>query len=175
MRTKLLALTCCVLAWSALSRADEPQPPKPGPEHEALKKLVGEWDAVTSIMGKEEKGSCVTKLGFGGFWLTQEFTSTFGAQKFEGRATVGYDPIKKKYMSTWIDSMSPTLLVLEGMFDKESGKYTETGEGVGMDGKPEKVKIVSEFKDKDTYVSTFYSVIDGKDQEMMKITYTRKK
>jgi hypothetical protein len=44
-----------------------------------------------------------------------------------------------------------------------------------MDGKPAKLKNVYEFVDKDTLLFTMYSVKDGKDQQMMKITYKRKK
>ena len=175
MRAKLATLVCCFLASCSLARADEPAPSKPGAEQEALKKMVGEWDAVVAFGGMEEKGSAVYKLGFGGFWLTEEFKGEFGGQKFEGRGTTGYDPIKKKYVSTWIDSESPSMMVMEGNFDKEGKTYTETGEGPGMDGKPQKMKSVIEFKDKDSFVFTMYNTGDGKDKEMMKITYKRKK
>ena len=48
MRMSVLTLACCVLA-PCLARADEPALPKPGPEHEALKKCVGEWDATVDV------------------------------------------------------------------------------------------------------------------------------
>ena len=50
----------------------------------------------------------------GGLWVLSKFEGDFGGMKFEGRGQFGYDPIKKKYVGTWIDSMSPTLSVLEG-------------------------------------------------------------
>jgi hypothetical protein len=31
--------------------------------------------------------------------------------------STGFDPMKGKYVGTWIDSMSPTMMVLEGDFD----------------------------------------------------------
>ncbi len=174
MRARLLALFCCVAAWG-LARADEAQPPKPGPEQEALKKLVGDWDASVNFMGQEEKATASFKMELGGFWLVQHFKGDFGGQKFEGRGTTGYDPIKKKYVSTWIDSMSPVMMVSEGSYDKDGKTYTEIGEGVGPDGKPGQIKSVSEFQDADTLVLTMYAVRDGKDEQMMKITYKRKK
>jgi Protein of unknown function (DUF1579) len=176
MRMKLAALVCCFLASYGVSRADEAQPPKPGPEQELLKQMAGEWDATVAFMGKEQKGSAVYKLGFGGFWLTEDFKGEFGGHQFEGRGTTGYDPIKKKYVSTWIDSASPSMMVMEGNFDKDGTTYTETGEGpAGIEGKSQKLKSVFEFKDKDTFVFTMYEVADGKPTEMMKITYKRKK
>jgi hypothetical protein len=58
---------------------------------------------------------------------------------------------------------------------KDGKTYTETGEGTGMDGQPQKMKSVFEFKDDDTIVFTMYRVAEGKDQQMMRITYERQK
>jgi hypothetical protein len=174
MRSTLLSLVFCglVLATLPLS-AQPPAPPKPGPEHELLKKFEGTWDATVSAMGKESKATATYKLDLGGFWLTEDFKGTFEGQKFEGRGTIGFDPIKKKYVASWVDSMSPSLFVLEGTFDKDGKTLTETGEGP-MEGKMTKMKNVYEFKDKDTIIFTMYSIQDGKDQQMFRITYKRK-
>jgi hypothetical protein len=174
MRTTLLTLVGCCLVLCAQPVAAQPPPPRPGPEHEKLKEAVGDWDVTVNFGGKESKASATYKLGLGGFWLFEEFHGEFMGQKFEGRGTTGYDPIKKKYIATWIDSMTPTLMVMEGSFDKDSKTHTFTGEGPGMDGKLTKMKSVYEFKDKDSFVFTMYSVTDGKDQEMFKLTYKRK-
>lgn len=165
----LLALVVCVLPLAAQ------QPPKPGPEHEMLKKFEGEWDATVSSMGMESKATSSIKIGLGGFWLTTDFKGEFGGEKFEGKGTSGYDPHKKKYVTTWVDSMSPTLMVMEGSFDKDGKTYTETGDSTGPDGKPMKMKSIYEFKDNDNMTFIMYNVTDGKEQEMLKITYKRKK
>ena len=176
MNTRLLTIVCCALALviCALPLAAQ-QPPKPGPEHEMLKKFEGTWDATVNLGGMESKGTSKYKMALGGFWLVNEFTGEIAGGKFEGRGATGYDPIKKKYVGAWIDSMSPTLMVMEGNFDKEGKTYTETGEGPGPEGKLQKMKSVIEFKDDDNMVFTMYTVADGKDQEMFKITYKRKK
>jgi hypothetical protein len=148
--------------------------PKPGPEHALLKKFAGDWDATVSFPGGESKATSRSAVVLGGFWLITNFRGEFGGAKFEGRGTMGYDPRKKKYVSTWVDSMSPSLLVMEGSFDKDGKTYTETGEGPGPDGKPSKMKSVYEFKD-DGLVFTMYTVAEGKDQQMLKIVYKRKK
>jgi len=166
--TPVLLLTFCALPLAA-----QPAMPRPGPEHDALKRFVGDWDATVVFMGGESKGTATYKLGFGGFWLTENFKSDFGGQKFEGRATVGYDPTKKKYVSTWIDSMTPSLLIMEGEYTNDGKTYTESGVGPGHDGKPTKIKSVYEFKDEDAFVFTMY--MGGSEQEGLKITYKRKK
>jgi hypothetical protein len=175
MRSTLLTLVFCGLVLASLPLAAQPPaPPKPGPEHELLKKFEGNWDATVSFMGKESKGSATYKIDLGGFWLFEDFKGTFEGQKFEGRGTLGYDPLKKKYVATWVDSMMPSLLVMEGALDKDGKTFTETGEGPGPDGKLTKMKNVYEFKDKDTIVFTMYMGQDGKDQQSFKITYKRK-
>jgi hypothetical protein len=174
MRTTrwLLAGCCLVLGIGPVAA----QGPKPGPEHEMLKdKFVGDWDVTVAFAGMEAKASATYKMDLGGFWLTQHFRGEFGGQAFEGRGTAGYDPVKKAYRATWVDSMSPSLLIMEGAFDKDGKRFTETGEAPGMDGKLTKMKSVYEFKDKDTFVFTMYNVGGEKEQEMMKLTYKRKK
>src|SRR5215469_14718110 len=112
MRVRLLALIGCVLACWTLARADEPQPPKPPIELDKLKGCVGDWDCVVKYGKEEMKGSATYKVGYGGFWLVEDFKGEGGM--FEGRGTTGYDPIKKKYVSTWIDSESPVMMTMQG-------------------------------------------------------------
>ena len=52
---------------------------------------------------------------------------------------------------------------------------TEEGEGPGHDGKLAKFKSVSTMSDNDTMEFKMYQVADGKETEMMSITYKRKK
>ena len=53
---------------------------------------------------------------------------------------------------------------------------TYSGEGPGENGKLTKMKTTSEMKDKDMVVFKMYGVgKDGKDAEMVTITYKRKK
>jgi Protein of unknown function (DUF1579) len=175
MRMTWIPLLGAGLLFVAGPALAQPAMPKPGPEQEKLKVWVGDWDATVSAMGTETKGSATYKMGFGGLWLTGNFTGEFAGQKFEGRATAGYDSFKKKYVSSWIDSMSPSILIMEGSFSPDGKSFTEVGEGPGMDGKMQKMKTVYQFKDKDTILMTMTSLSDGKDQESIKITYKRKK
>jgi hypothetical protein len=169
---RLLLVAWVALVLAPVGRAQEPA--KPGPEHEIFKELVGTWEATVKFMGGESKGTMVYKMGPGDLWLNSKFEGDFGGQKFEGRGIDGYDPNKKKYVSVWVDSMSSSLMVSEGTYDKDTKTMTMEGEGPGMDGKPTKIKSVIQVKDKDTMVLTMYTVKDGKDQEMMTISYKRK-
>jgi hypothetical protein len=138
-------------------------------------KFAGSWDVTASFGGSQSKGTATYEMGLGGFWLTEHFKGEFGGQQFQGRGTLGYDPIKKKYVATWTDSMSPSLMVMEGTFDKDGKTLTETGDAPGMDGKQTKMKLVYQFLDKDSFVCTMSDIGGGKETEMMKLTYKRKK
>jgi hypothetical protein len=154
----------------------QPPAPKPGPEHERLKKLEGTWEATVRSEGGESKGTMTYKMEFGGLWLVSDFKGDFGGQKFQGKGFDGYDPIKKKYVAVWVDSMSVTPMLGEGTFDKEGKVLTHFGEAPGMDGKMAKYKSVTEIKDPDNMIFSM-SMQDkqGKDQPMLTIMYKRKK
>jgi hypothetical protein len=152
------------------------EPPKPGPEHAQLKRVEGTWEASVKFEGGESKGTMTYKMELGGLWLVGDFKGDFQGQKFTGKGLDTYDPVKKKYISVWFDSMSTSPMTMEGTFDKDKEILTLTGEGPGMDGKMTKYKGVLEHKDDDTMIYTMSSPgKDGKEQTMMTITYKRKK
>ena len=107
-------------------------------------------------------------------WIASDFEGTLGPQKFQGHGLDGYDPVKKKYVGVWVDSMSGSPMSLEGAQDKD-GKLVMTGETSGHDGKPQKVKTITEMKDKDHFTFKFYMVVEGKEVPAFTIDYTRKK
>ncbi len=150
--------------------------PKPSAEHDNLKKAEGTWDAVVEGMGMEtSKGTSEMKMTLNGFWLQDHFVGSFGGQQFEGHGTTGYDPIKGKYVATWIDNMSPALLMTEGTYDMKTRTLTMTGDGYNMAGQKVKMRNLTIHKDANTVVFEMYQTgSDGKEQKIMWITYTRR-
>jgi hypothetical protein len=177
MRT--VRVVVVVLAMSALLAPAvwaQPPLPKPGPEHEHLKQMEGTWEANVKFPGGESKGTMTYKMELGGLWLLSNFKGQFGGQPFQGKGIDGYDSVKKKYVSIWVDSMSMAPMISEGTFDKERKVLTMFGEGPAMEGKMTKYKSVIEIKDHDTMVFTMSGPLkEGKEQSMLTITYTRKK
>lgn len=159
------------LMLSSISNAQEP--PKPGPEHEMLKKMEGTWDATMKFGDMESKATAVYKMELGGLWLSSTFEGNFGGMKFTGKGLDGYDPAKKKFVAVWVDSMSTVPMLMEGTYDKAKNTTTMTGEGPGMDGKLTKHKAVSEMKDDNTMFFSMY-MGDGKEPAFT-ITYKRRK
>ena len=155
--------------------------PKPGPEHEILKKDVGVWDATVETMmapgGKPNvsKGVETNTLLGDGLWLIQDFRGEFAGTPFQGHGIAGYDPSKKKYVGTWVDSMSTGLSTTEGTYDPKTKTMTARFEGLGPDGTLTKMRTTSEWKDANTRVFTMYSPAgQGEEFAMMKITYKRR-
>lgn len=164
------AIAVLVLAAPAV-RAQES--PKPGPEHDVLKKLEGTWDATMKAGGMESKGTMKYKMELGGLWLTSSFEGEFGGAKFSGRGLDSYDAAKKKYVGVWADSMITTPMLMEGTYDKAKKVMTMTGDGPGMDGKPTKFKAVTDMSKDDEMVFSMY-MGDGKEPGFV-ISYRRKK
>jgi len=165
---------CAVALAAALvvpARAQEA--PKPGPEHEVLKKLEGTWDTTMKFGGMETKGTVVYKMELGGMWLVGNLESDLLGQKFYGKGLDTYDAASKKYVSVWFDSMGTRPLTMEGTLDKDKKTITLAGEGPGMDGKPTKYKSTSEMPDDNTINFTMW-MGDGKDPAFT-IVYKRKK
>jgi hypothetical protein len=147
--------------------------PKPGPEFDILKKMVGDWDLTMKFGGGESKGKVTYKMVLNGLWLESSLESEIFGSKFYGKGLDSYDAKKKKYVSTWFDSMTTSPMMMEGTYDKAKKTLTLEGEGPGMDGKPTKHKSVSEMPDDDTINFSMW-VGDGK-EPMFTIVYKRKK
>ena len=125
------------------------------------------------------KGVEVNTVMPGGLWVLSKFRGDFGGVAFEGHGQFGYDPLKKKYVGSWIDSMSPSLSVLEGTYDAQTRTMTLEGDGVDPGTKTKYTqRMVTTTKDDDTRVFTLYMKFDGAgDDEIkfMEITYTKRK
>lgn len=151
------------------------EPPKPGPEFDVFKKMVGDWDCTIRFGGDESKGSASYKMECGGLWLVSNFKGTFAGQPFQGRGADSYDAKKKKYVSVWVDSMTTTPMISEGTYDEATKALTMTTEMPGPDGKVAKHKMVSKFTDDNTIDWSMALVgADGKDTPVFSINYKRK-
>jgi hypothetical protein len=176
MHLHSFAVSVCLLAVPLAAQAM----PSPGKEHQKLAASVGTWDAVIEAVGEDgksttTKGVSVRRMGPGGFWLIDEFEGDVMGQKFVGHGVNGYDPLQSKYVGSWSDSMSPSLLVSSGNFDKDGKVLTMTGKGPGMDGKMVEMRLVTTAPDANTEVfEMFMPGPDGKEMRMLKITYTRR-
>jgi hypothetical protein len=174
MRKKVcwaVAVALAVVVVAPSTRAQEPV--KPGPEHAELKKLEGVWDTTMKMGGMESKGTATYKMDLGGLWLLSQFEGSIGGQKFSGRGADSYDPAKKKFVGLWIDSMSASIMTMEGTHDPKTKTMTMFGDGPDMTGKTVKHKTVSHMPDDNTINFGMY-VGDAK-EPIFTILYKRRK
>lgn len=184
-----LCVVAALLGASATARAQEeggPPIPKPTAEHKILAADEGTWDAtIKAYMAGPDaeptvsKGVEVNTVMPGGLWVLSKFQGDFGGTSFEGHGQFGYDPLKKQYVGSWIDSMNPTLSILEGTYDAKTRTMTYVGDGVDPGTKAKYTqKMVTTSKDDGTRVFTLYMKFDaagGDEVKFMEVTYTKRK
>lgn len=177
-----VVVTLLFLAMPAIAAAEDFT--KPTKFHEAMAYEVGVWDGIVTMwMSPDseptESKAVETNELLGKMWLIGRFESEFDGQKFLGRSALGYDPIKKKYVGGWVDSMSPFMMRMEGDYDVANHTLTMLGDGTDMiTGKPAKHKMVTVYdEDQKTFTMFHQPGGEGDDQwqKLMEIKYTRRK
>jgi len=165
----------------AVQAQEQKEFPKPGKEQALLKQqFEGNWDATMRHEkdGKREesKGTETNKMAFDGYWLITDFKGDHHGKPFVGHGAMGYDTMKKKYVMSWIDNMSPSGSWSEGEADAAGKTFTFTHEGYCPDlGKTAKLRTVFEFPDSAHYTLTFYMPGKGGAEEKKgEILFTRK-
>jgi hypothetical protein len=168
----LAALITSLLAGtSALKAQGAPEKNGPQKEHEWLKQFERVWEAQGQVIESARM--------LGGLWIVSEAKiTTPDSKQVSAMLTLGYDPQKKKYVGTWIDSTTSYLWIYEGTVDPSGKILTVEAEGPNplVRGKPAKFKDVHEFKGKDQKVLTS-SVLgeDGKWNTFVTVNYRRRK
>ncbi len=152
-----------------------------GDQHKFLKQLSGNWNAETTMWfpGVEKpevsKGKASFTPIYGGRYLQMNYQGKFMGQKFNGQGLMGYDNVKGKFFSTWIDSMMTGHMMSEGGSIQDNSITLESKTicpGTREEMKTvEKLAIVS----KDSFNWSSF-VKDGSDlNKMMEIKYSRVK
>lgn len=182
MSTILTAI--CILFLVQKIQAQEIPNSEPTKEHEFLKKFVGQWEVKSKGSAGEGQDAVVmtgtmdSKM-FGRFWLVNNCSYDMnGTPMMKAVQTLGYDPEKKKYIGTWIDTMMNKMWIYEGTVNDAGTKIVLEADGPHMTepGKTMKFRDAFEFKSDDEIIAT--SMFQGDDGEwtmMMTGTATRKK
>lgn len=173
MRRFFTMVTLLGLFAAAPLTAQQPEV-KPGPEHAFLKKAEGVWEATAKSGDNESKGTLSCKMALNGLWLLEHYKGEAGGVAFEGRGATTYNPAKKKFVNVWIDSMVTSPLLSEGTYDKDKKTLTLKGTMTMPDGKSVKSTIAIVYKDANTKVLSIKGNMDGKEFEMVEITYKRR-
>jgi len=178
----LAALVVVSLANSLLAQ-DEFQPDSAVKEHEWLKQFAGSWDtkAEASFGPDQPPVECtgtMTSRMLGDIWVVSEVEGHVAGSTVKGLQTIGYDPEKKKYVGTWVDSMMNHLWRYEGSVDDTGKKLTLNAEGPNpmLPGKMTMYRDAYEFTSANEIIATSsMQTEDGTWVTFMTGKYTRKK
>ena len=105
----------------------------PNENHVFLANFAGDWDVVTNAwMGPGAtpttgQGTYTAEMILGGRFVMMHYNGTIFGQPFEGYQVIGYDNIKKKYETFWIDNSSTSFYLTEGVRDQGGATIADTG------------------------------------------------
>jgi|SRR5208282_6103780 len=162
---------------------------KPGDNHKLLASGVGTWDYKVKFWMSpdgppvESGGTSVARAVMDGRYVITDHTGKMqmpgpdGAMtdmQFVGMSVEGYDNVKKKFVSSWIDNMGTGIMNSEGTYDAGSKTLTYLAEYEPMPGMKTKMRQVLKIADKDHRSIEFFEDRGGKQVKTMEIGYTRK-
>jgi hypothetical protein len=156
---------------------------KVGPQHEQLKYFEGNWDAKVTMWMDPAAPPEVTdaqvsfKPMFGGRFQYMTHKGVWQGEAFEGIGYAGFDNVRKKFLSTWTDSMSTGFFVMYGDYDAANKTYTYKGDMPDplKGGAMIPIREVTKLGDNDHFTFEWYETHDGKESRTMQIAYTRRK
>src|SRR5438105_1524597 len=158
--------------------------------HKLLATTAGTWSYTVKMWmdpaGKptESTGTATRKAIMDGRYVSGEYTGKFKMPGADGKMTEmnfigmsmdGYDNVKKKFVSGWVDNMGTGIMTMDGTYDAATKTFTYTGEYEMMPGMKEKVRQEIKMPDNDHMVMEYYEDRGQGEAKTMEISYTRKK
>ena len=158
--------------------------------HKLLADMNGSWNySIKMWMNpdpnakpQESKGTATRKSAMGGRYATMDVNGKMqmngkdgkmSDMQFKGMAVEGYDNVKKKFVSTWIDNMGTGIHFSEGTYDPATKTFTFASEMEMMPGMKMPVREVLKMTDKDHMLMEWYETHGGQEKKTMEIAYTR--
>jgi len=163
---------------------DGPPKVERGPEHKVLETLTGTFDANVKFFFPDptkptiSKGLMTRKMILGGNFMQENFSGEFFGSKFTGIGLVGFDYAKKKFTTTWCDSMSTSMMLMEGTYDPAKKTLTSVGDDYEPSAKKKmKARDILTIISADEQKFEMFRLPEGEKAEfkIMEITYVRKK
>ncbi len=158
------------------------QLPQPTEHHQWLDQLVGEWRTESEwSMGDDQPamkttGKQITR-SLGGFWTLGEMeTIETEGEPMKSLITLGFDPLRGKFVGTFIASCMSFHWLYEGTLDDQRRILTleTSGPSFANDGSMSKYQDVIEWVDENTYLFwSRYQLGDGSWKRFMNGKHTR--
>jgi hypothetical protein len=159
-------------AWKKLATPGEP--------HKLLANRAGSWSIKSRHWMEPDEppvtftGFCERKMILGGRYLQEEFAGEMMGNPFTGIGAIGYDNHSKKYVATWMDTMSTGIYFFVGTASPD-------GKTISMESRfddpikgPAKWHLVTRIVDENTEVAEMRMAYESGAEEKCESTYTRK-
>ena len=153
----------------------------PGEPHKMFATLAGSWTTTTKEWmepGKpptESAGTAEMKMLLDGRFLYQEYDSQMMGQPFSGIGIDGYDNMRKRYVTAWIDTMGTGIFIMEGTASPDGKTITLKGSHPEPGGGHMTHRAVWKIVDDNNQTFDMYGAHHGgKETKMLEITYHRK-
>ena len=154
----------------------------PGAQHKLLASLAGAWTTRTRAQmepGKppmESTGTCEQEMILDGRYLQQKYSGEMMGDTFTGINLIGYDNHTRKYVSTWVDSMSTAIYYFEGSASADGKTITQECSYDDPVRGPTVWRSVTRFVDDNNLeYEMFITPKGGKEEKEMEMTVTRKR
>jgi hypothetical protein len=141
--------------------------------------MAGNFDTkVTLFLGPEQtmqsKGVMKRQMVLNGLYLKEDYEGPFMGMEFKGMGITGFDQNQKKYVGTWIDSMSSGIMMSQGVYDPKTKTLTMAGEDFDPElNKKVRTRDVLKIVSADEQQSEMYrSPEPGKEMKIMEIRFT---
>lgn len=155
----------------------------PGEPHKVLAGMAGNWKYTSkwweSAKSKpeESKGTSTMKMILGGRFLQHDTKGMAMGVAFQGIGITGYDNLKEKYDTIWLDNMGTGIMRGTGSFDAATKTLKDKGEHSCPMSDDNTREYRSEWKitDKNNMTYSMYSDDeDGDEFKMMEMVFKRK-
>ena len=155
---------------------------KPGPQHQHLAKMAGDWTYDISLWmapgapPMKSNGTMHGEMMMDGRYLQEVWKGDMMGMAFEGHSTEGYDNVAKHWFGTWIDNMSTGMMTSTGSCNEAMDSCTYNAEMYDpMSGQKTSSRTVITWLDANTFKNQAYTAgPDGKEFQTMEIVAKRK-
>lgn len=161
---------------------------KPGENHHLLAGLVGTWNykmkfwMTPGAPPVEASGTATRKPTLDGHYFILDSAAKMQMPgpdgkmmdvNFKGMAIEGYDNVKQKFVSTWIDNMGTSIVMSEGAYDPATKTFTYHYDEEAVPGMKTQVRQTIKILDQDHHVYDWYEMRGGAEVKTMELSCTR--
>ncbi len=169
------------VAADALAKREELS--KPGAEHLRLHPFVGLWRVKVKIWLAPDSEPIESEAHSQGKWImasrfiNTRYTGELNGKVFTGIGYLGYDNIKKKYVSVWLGSNGTGITTAEGTWDDLDRTLTMDSEYTDpATGKTVRVMTKTRITSRTQYVrEVFITGPDGKPFKSKELIFSKQK